>query len=94
MEAKSQTSKYLLCYDISDPARLNRIARKLKDKALRLQKSIFILKSSPTQLKGVIRTVLAMMDQGADDFRVYELAGNETDHIGVPYVAEGLFLKV
>ncbi|MBF0236905.1 MAG: CRISPR-associated endonuclease Cas2 [SAR324 cluster bacterium] len=57
----SKTFSYLVCYDISDPPLLQRVAYYLEKKGLRLQKSIFILNLPQHEIDSVKHTLFKMV---------------------------------
>jgi CRISPR-associated protein Cas2 len=70
-------SRYLVCYDIADPARLGRVYRYLKDEALHLQYSVFLGSFTWPKLQEVKAHLERLIDRGADDVRIYPLPAAE-----------------
>jgi CRISPR-associated protein Cas2 len=65
---------FLLCYDISDKKRLSKIAKIIEADAMRIQRSVYFYeKVSKKELKQMIERVLEVLDEKADDFRVYTI---------------------
>jgi CRISPR-associated protein Cas2 len=62
---------YLIAYDITDPPRLNRVARFLKKHAFRVQYSVFAAELSQKQLRRVLAGLEAIIDPRSDDVRAY-----------------------
>ena len=86
--------EFLICYDITDPSRLNRIASCLKKYYLRIQKSIFIFKGSSRLFNEVLRQVLTKLDASKDDLRVYEIMRRNSVHLGLPVLEEGIWIDL
>jgi len=74
---------YLVAYDISDPKRLTRVHRFLKERALALQYSVFVLEGSEELRQTVQRGIEARIDPVRDDVRMYALPeGVEVQPLG------------
>ena len=72
-----RTKNFLLCYDISDKKRLVKIAKIIEAEAMRIQRSIYFYeKVSKKELNSLVDRVLAVLDEKADDFRVYTIKNN------------------
>lgn len=66
-------SEYVICYDISDPKRLNRLHRFLKRSAVPLQYSVFLFVGDDRQLERCLVQAIRIIDTKADDLRAYPL---------------------
>lgn len=65
---------FLLCYDIADKKRLSKIAKIIEVDAMRIQRSVYFYEQiSKKELKNLIDKVLIVLDEKADDFRVYTI---------------------
>ena len=64
---------YLIAYDITDPQRLNRIARYLSKRAIRVQYSVFAADLSRARLEDTLEGLDALIDRRSDDVRIYPL---------------------
>jgi CRISPR-associated protein Cas2 len=64
---------YLIAYDITDPKRLNRIARYLSKRAVRVQYSVFAAELSRRALDDTVEGLNALINQRTDDVRIYPL---------------------
>ena len=64
---------YLIAYDITDPQRLNRIARFLSKHAIRVQYSVFAADLRRRALDDVQDGLNALIDRRTDDIRIYPL---------------------
>jgi len=70
----SRSANYIISYDISDHKRLARLARRLEKKAMRIQKSVFLFSEvSRMQLLDMIDLINTIIDQEADDVRIYRM---------------------
>ncbi len=74
---------YLIAYDISDPKRLARVHRFLKERALALQYSVFVLEGGEELRRTVQQGIEARIDPARDDVRIYALPeGVEVQPLG------------
>jgi len=64
---------YMIAYDISDPKRLQRVHRKLKKKAIAVQKSVFFANGTEDEINCLMDTVSMCMKNSADDLRAYPI---------------------
>lgn len=69
---------YLVCYDVSDDKRRNRIAKILLGYGDRVQYSVFeVMLKSKTQFKALCAELQPIVDEEDDaDVRLYPLCGN------------------
>lgn len=66
---------FVISYDISDPKRLRKIARKIERKALRIQYSVYVLfDATKEELSALLDSVLKLCDEEQDDIRVYKIS--------------------
>jgi len=63
----------VVAYDISDPKRLSKIARIMKDYGVRVQYSVFELYADKEILDEMMDRALDIMDEGKDSVRIYPL---------------------
>ena len=73
LEKRFFMSEYIICYDITNPRRLGRIHRTLKQYAVPLQYSVFLFTGSAAQLAQCLARLQAIMDEHSDDIRAYPL---------------------
>lgn len=66
-------SAYLVCYDIADELRLNRIFRFMKGRGFHLQYSVFYCYLSETELKELKAEIQKMIHPKYDDVRIYQI---------------------
>ncbi len=70
---QSSAETWLLCYDIREPRRLQKIYQYVRKHAYPVQYSIWLLECTPTQLQNHLSIVANLIDEGADDVRLYHL---------------------
>ena len=74
-----QKYDFILSYDIADPKRLRKIARKVERKALRLQYSVFVLfDATQEEVTKLLEELTQLYHEEQDDIRVYRIT-----HYGV-----------
>lgn len=69
---------YLLAYDISDPSRLQRVARRLERYAQRVQKSVFAFRGDYTGVVKLLDELIPLIDTQQDIVQAWKLAGGES----------------
>jgi CRISPR-associated protein Cas2 len=74
----NQQRHHIIAYDIGEPKRLGRIHRYLKNCALPIQYSVFLIRCTPQALQGIIDDLEKMIDPAADDIRFYTLPRKAT----------------
>ncbi len=83
---------YLICYDISDPKRLAKIAKYLEKEAIRIQYSIFLAKGATKEgIYAIAQNLVEMIDPKEDDVRIYEIEEN-TAVMGKAYDVDEIFI--
>jgi CRISPR-associated protein Cas2 len=65
---------FVIAYDIADPKRLRRVARRMEKHAVRTQKSVFILRGSAARVRFVLDDVASLLDPRADAVQAWELS--------------------
>src|SRR5947209_1430478 len=70
--------RFLIAYDICDPRRLRRVARRLERFALRTQKSVFVFHGDDAGMTALLDAVAPLMDLDQDIIQAWKLAGDET----------------
>ena len=76
---------YLISYDISDPQRLQKIAKIMEDFGTRVLYSVFECFLTPIQLKSLRKSVESLVDPLEDSVRYYvicEKCERFIEHIG------------
>ncbi len=67
-----QTADYLICYDISDTRRVQKMGRQLEKFAIRIQYSIFYVPSATQEtLFDIMETIEEIIEPEEDDVRIY-----------------------
>ena len=69
----SQDSLWLVAYDVADPARLRKIARRCEDTGQRIQQSVFVCVCGEKVLRALRADVRALMNPAADRLLVLRL---------------------
>lgn len=64
---------WLLAYDIANPRRLQRLHYRLRKRALFVQQSVAVLRTSETELRALLAQLEQHFDRGTDDLRVYRV---------------------
>lgn len=72
----SHARRWLLAHDIRDKKRLHRVWRYLRQEGVRLQFSVYLLSGTPQHVNNIIDRLLDLIDEHADDVRVYPLTEN------------------
>jgi CRISPR-associated protein Cas2 len=72
----SHSQRWLLAHDIRDPRRLQRVWRYLRREGVRLQYSVYVLAGTRHQIEIVLEHLRTLIDEQADDVRVYPLNEN------------------
>lgn len=64
---------YLIAYDISDPKRLIRVAKIMKDYGTRVQKSVFECNLQKEQFQRLVARVVSVINDVEDSVRIYRI---------------------
>lgn len=70
--------RFVIAYDICDPKRLRRVARRMERFALRTQKSVFIFHGDVQAVAALLDDVARLIDLTEDILQAWKLAGDET----------------
>ena len=70
---QSKKTPWLLCYDISDPKRLQRVHRVISSNAVTLQYSVFYAYGTRTEVFEIIEQAELVIDSKKDDLRAYPI---------------------
>jgi len=68
---------YLIAYDIADPRRLRRVARRLERSALRCQKSVFVFDGSQEELLVLLEDMRPLLNLKEDVVQAWRLPQGE-----------------
>lgn len=69
---------YMVCYDVSDPKRLQKTAKVLENFGLRVQKSFFQCEISEKGMQKLRNQLLKVLNTEKDYFYIYPLCGGCT----------------
>ncbi|WP_457608189.1 CRISPR-associated endonuclease Cas2 [Nitratifractor sp.] len=65
---------YLITYDISDPKRLVKVAKRLDRSAFRIQYSVFLFyDATALELRDLMEELVLLIDEKEDDLRSYRI---------------------
>ncbi|MCZ7627163.1 MAG: CRISPR-associated endonuclease Cas2 [Betaproteobacteria bacterium] len=93
--AESRIHTYLIAYDISDPRRLQRVHKFLKQCAVPIQYSVFITRISEAQLARIKVGIVERICDDEDDVRIYHIPDRtEVRLLGRSPLPEGMQLVV
>lgn len=89
----SEPRLYLICYDVAEPRRLQRIHYYLKHHALAVQYSVFLARASERRLESILAGLAERIDPEEDDVRAYPLPADcQPVSLGRQYFPSGLLL--
>lgn len=84
---------YLLCYDIANPRRLQRVFKACVRAGIPYQYSVFWLQLTQEGLDRLLHQLEALIDPKEDDIRVYRLPKDQPMHgLGAGLFPEGILL--
>ena len=73
---------FLICYDIADEKRVGKIGKLVEKNAMRIQRSVYFYEQvTKEELTLLLEKVLVILDEEADDLRVYNIR-NKGLHFG------------
>lgn len=85
---------YIICYDICDEKRLQKVAKILEKVAYRIQYSIYLwLDPSTQEREKVIAQIQEQIDTNVDDVRLYTIKSNGY-HQGIASNLDAPFLLI
>ncbi|WP_447974741.1 CRISPR-associated endonuclease Cas2 [Nitrospira sp. Kam-Ns4a] len=89
-------TRYLVCYDIADPARLARVLRLMKGEGVHLQYSVFLCSLTWPELAALKESLAARIDPRVDDVRIYPVpSGDAVTALGCgDRLPEGAWLEL
>src|SRR5881409_825683 len=65
---------HLIAYDIADPRRLQRVARRLERSAVRCQKSVFLFPAGPADVETLLDELATLLRLDEDVVQAWRLA--------------------
>ena len=72
-------ANFIICYDIADPKRLRKIAKKLENTAIRIQYSIFLyIDATQQEIYELIENIKETIKDEEDDVRIYHIDINRS----------------
>jgi len=83
---------YLIAYDIPSQKRRTRLANRLEDFGVRVQKSVFECELTADLLRELRRCITSLIDDTEDNVRIYSLCGEcagHVDSLGTAHFLEG-----
>ena len=69
----TRETPWLICYDIADPRRLQRVHRVISRRAIPFQYSIYYTSAVRKDIESLLRDIAAEIDPRRDDVRAYPL---------------------
>ncbi|WP_396434248.1 CRISPR-associated endonuclease Cas2 [Limnohabitans sp.] len=72
----SHAQRWLLAHDIRDKKRLQKVWRYLRQEGVRLQYSVYLLAGTRHQVEAILERLRELIDESADDVRIYPLTEN------------------
>jgi len=89
----SSTTPLLLCYDIKDPKRLQRVHKCAKKVAMPLQYSVFYVEMNNADVTQLLAQLSRLIDPSKDDIRLYAISRfDDIQFLGASLLAEGIQL--
>ena len=74
---------FIVSYDISDTKRLVKIAKLMEKCAIRIQKSVFLLKASNEELSNLVANITEIINENSDDVRIYKVNIQKSLHLAM-----------
>lgn len=85
---------HIVAYDISDPKRLIKVNKLLKNYGLSLQYSVFLVPLNRALLEQLMSELSELIDQKDDDIRIYPLPKNAAMILlGKQQLPDGIYLN-
>jgi CRISPR-associated protein Cas2 len=85
------SSPLLLCYDIRDPKRLQKVHREVKKVGMPLQYSVFYIEMNNDEVSRLLKKLTTIIDTSRDDIRVYAISRfDDIAMLGAPFLEDGI----
>jgi CRISPR-associated protein Cas2 len=89
----SSTTPLLLCYDIKDPKRLQRVHKCAKKVGMPLQYSVFYLEMNNADVTQLLNQLSRLIDVTQDDIKIYAISRfDDIEFLGASLLADGIQL--
>ena len=89
----SEAHLYLICYDITDPRRLQRVHAFLRRHAMPVQYSVFLARLTERRLLSLLADLARRIDPRSDDVRAYPIPRDaDAVTMGRQYLPPGVVL--
>ena len=84
---------YLICYDIANPKRLNKVHRRAVKHAMFIQYSVYYHKGDQSTLYDMLEEIKSVIDEQEDDVRAYTVQPlTEAIRMGKSWLPEDILL--
>lgn len=91
--SRNAPTELVVCYDIRDPRRLQRVHKCMKKWGMPLQYSVFYCELTPRSRRRMENCLRELIDARADDIRVYGIQSiTKTQFIGSKPLPDGVHL--
>ena len=85
---------FLVCYDIANPRRLQKVHRTVVAVALPVQYSVYYLPGTLADARALLQQLKPLLKHGEDDVRIYTIESLTRAHqLGRLWYPEGLYLE-
>jgi len=85
--------KYLICYDIANPKRLQKVHRVVCRYAIMIQYSVYLAELNQTQHDALLITLAHIIDKKKDDIRLYPIPSHpKSIQLGLPCLSDTIWL--
>ena len=70
----ARLTNFLVCYDIREPKRLQRVHKCAASYAMAVQRSVFYARLTQADLDSLMKDLVELIDEKEDDVRIYSVA--------------------
>ncbi len=71
--------KFVICYDIANNKRLQKVSKFLEKRAIRVQYSIFEMEGDKKVIKEIMKDLEALLDKEQDRIYIFQLENQENN---------------